>query len=125
MTDFTAGWLLLSLTYLALCLTGLISVGLYHHAYMKMKRTRMIRSVLFLLFAVLVENIYFMVTAIARGYDLIIQDVLHDPYFWFMPKLVLLFALIYFIYASITPTKEAPCNALHNAQKKLSRRRKS
>lgn len=64
----------------------------------------MIKSVYCLLVALLVENVYFGVTAYFDFHNSSISIVLMNPLLWAIPKLLLLFALIYFINASTTPS---------------------
>lgn len=90
--------------YLLLIVFNSIGVYLYRQAYYKMHKTKMIRSVYYLIVAFLIENIYFAITAIV---DISHNDanVLMHPILWAIPKLILLGAIIFFIQASVTPSK--------------------
>jgi hypothetical protein len=63
-----------------------------------------IRSVLWLLITILFENLYFMIDAIARGFDWSIHVVLENPLIWSIPKIMLLSGVIFFIVASVSPS---------------------
>jgi len=101
------GWVFLTATYLSLTVAGVVSVLLYRYAYLNMKRTRMIKSVYWLLITLALENIYFLVTSAARWHGHVyLEEFLTNPWLWSVPKVLLLFALVYFIYASLCPTPD-------------------
>ena len=96
---------LLIVSYILLISFNVIGVVLYNQAYYKMHKTKMIQSVYYLLIAMLVENLYFGFTALMQFTNPAFGAVLLSPTFWAIPKLVLLASLIYFINASISPSK--------------------
>jgi hypothetical protein len=103
MIDHTASMILV-LVYSFLVAVGTYAVILYHNAYYKMHKTKMIKSVYFLLISLLIENIYFGIAAFFTDISSSIADVFMMPALWAVPKLLLLFATIYFIYTSLAPS---------------------
>jgi len=102
---FTVSWLILVGIYLILTGVNVQACLLYRKAYLKMKKTLMIRSVWLLMVALFIENLYFAVTAIVQGFRHPLGLVLMHPLMWTVPKTFLLIALIHFVYASISPTR--------------------
>jgi hypothetical protein len=98
------GYIFLITVYCVLIFVNIYAICLYYYAYLKMKRTRMIRSVFILLLSFLFENVYFFIVAnqVFELGDKTTHFMIH-PLFWSIPKLVVLFGLSYFIYASLKP----------------------
>jgi hypothetical protein len=71
-----------------------------------MKKTRMIFSVMLLLLAILIENLYFAAVAIAKGFNSGISEILAHPSCWSIPKVFLLIALVYFVSSSLNDPKD-------------------
>ena len=94
--------ILVSIYSMLVIVNGFAAV-LYNKAYTVMKKTRMIKSVYFLLITILIENIYFMFVAIFKCNNIFIYKYLINPVFWSIPKLILLSGLIFFINASLSP----------------------
>jgi len=117
MIDVT--WLFLIVVYAILSVVNLYAVYLYCIACTKMQKTRMIRSVYYLLLALLLENVYFMFTALFEGFKYPLANVFKYPLLWSVPKLILLLALTYFIVASLSPPDKTIGNRLTIAHKTI------
>ena len=99
-------WIFLIIVYTIITIVNIYAVFLYRIACYKMRRTKMIQSVYYLLAALLVENLYFWLASLIRAINHGVSSFLELPYLWAIPKLLLLVGLIYFIIASLTPTEE-------------------
>jgi len=106
---YTISWLTLIIVYVVLSCINIFAVYIYREAYYKMKRTLMIRSVYYLMVALLIENVYFTITAMTVGIDSVVSFILMHPLMWVIPKFILLLSVLYFIYASLTPTIYIHC----------------
>ena len=106
---FTPSWLFLVAVYIVLSVINSYGVFLYYKACVQMHRTVMIQSVFYVLCALLLENIYFLIVSISRGFNWSIVFILEHPLFWSIPKIILAISLLYFIIASLSPTKELDC----------------
>ncbi len=82
-----------------------------------MHRTIMIKSVFYLLGALVIENVYFLILAIAGGFDLPIAIIMMHPVLWSIPKLILGGSLLFFVAASLSPTRQLKkdCKTLDSA----------
>jgi hypothetical protein len=78
----------------------------------KMKKTPIIRSVYMLLGALLFENVYFLITAIANATSEKAWEILTHPILWSVPKILLGIGLTYFVVASLSPSKD-PCRQIN------------
>jgi hypothetical protein len=100
---FNYAWLLLTFVYLLLIVVGAYAVFLYRRAYLCMKRSSMILSVVALLTALFIENAYFLIAAILEGFGHATHSIFNAPLLWVIPKIVALIGLIWFVCASLTP----------------------
>ena len=94
-------WLYLTTVYLLLVIASAIAQMLYYRAYIEMKRTPIIKSLLLVLTSILLENIYFLCLSVARGYQnghMIV--VMENPIAWSIPKVFMLYAVTDFIHKS-------------------------
>jgi intracellular septation protein A len=109
------GFLTLVIIYaLSVVVFGILTL-LYHTAYIKMHKTRVIHSVCMLMLSLFVESVYFLATAIAMTFDSnIITEMLMIPWLWALPKIFLLFAAAYFLYVTLAPN-EKKCRDLEKA----------
>lgn len=107
--EFTLCWLFLIIIYVILTSVNLVAVIIYRNAYYMMKRTLMIKSVYYLMIALLIENLYFTSSAILQGLHMRLGFILHWPLLWVIPKFILLLAIIFFVYSSLVPTRKIPC----------------
>lgn len=105
MAEFTPEWLFLTIVYIVLSCINIYAVILYRKAYYEMKRTLIIRSVYYLMIALLIENVYFAITAIAEGFNHSIGTIMMYPLLWSIPKLLLLFAILFFVVGSLSPNE--------------------
>jgi len=101
------GFLTLDIVYaLSVVVFGILT-SLYYKAYLKMHKTRVIKSVAILMLSLFVESIYFLATSVAMTFDsLIVKDLLMIPWLWALPKIFLLFAAAYFMYVSLAPNEQ-------------------
>ena len=95
-------WIVLLVVYVLLISVNIFGVILYRKAFYKMKKTIMIKSVYYLLISLLIENVYFLGVVIASSNYFYF---LSSPLMWSIPKFILLCSIVFFIYASLTPTK--------------------
>jgi hypothetical protein len=115
---FSYEWLYLTVVYVILVVASSIAQMLYFKAYIEMKRSPMIKSVVLLLTTILVENFYFLSVAIARGYQHSLVPVLENPIAWSIPKLFMLYGLWNFIKQSITPSDVKDLHCVGQERKK-------
>ena len=99
-------WIFLIVVYTVISVINIYAVFLYRMACLKMRKTKMIQSVYYLLTALLIENVYFWAAALLRGINHGVSSFLELPYLWAIPKILLALGLLYFIIASLTPTQE-------------------
>lgn len=96
--------LFLLFVYSILIVINMYAIGLYYYAYVKMKRTRMIKSVFVFLLCFLFENIYFFIVVknlYIQGTNVVFYMV--HPLLWAVPKITVMLGLSYFIYSSLQP----------------------
>jgi len=103
MMAMTIDWLLLVLVYALITCVSLYATILYRGAFIKMKRTRMIGSVYYLLASICFSSLWFLILIVSRAYELNLYDYMVISYIWCIPRIPVLVALIYFIYASLSP----------------------
>ena len=101
--------LYLVVVYISLILINIHAVWLYYTAYVKMKRTRMIKSVFLLLCAFLIENVYFLCIAMNKKLIEVISNTPVHPLLWSIPKLIVMSGLLYFIWSSLSPSDYNTC----------------
>jgi hypothetical protein len=121
---FSIEWLYLTIIYVILVVVSAAAQCLYFKAYLEMKRSPMIKSVVILLTTILIENFYFLSVAIARGYEHALVPVLENPIAWSIPKLFMLYGLYNFIRQSITPTDVTDIYSIGNPRKKKEEEKK-
>jgi len=105
MIEFGIPHLLVLGVYFTVMIAALIAVYLYGKAYFEMKKTSVIRGVWLLLIAVLIDTTFFM-TVTTSEYGIFspnISEIMKIPCILIVPKILLIVALTYFIYASISP----------------------
>lgn len=95
------GDVLLILTYVLLIIVEIIAILLYRKAYFEMKKSWIIGSVLGILISLLIQDTYFLAYNFLDRINHPLAIILHIPYFWVVPKVIFLGALIFFIYASV------------------------
>lgn len=111
------GYLVADLIYLLLTLTAGVLFFLYLHAWKKMKRSPMIRSVWVLMLAISVDSAVWTVTTIAHVYHPPIEEMLLSPMWLIVTKLVFLFGLLCFFYATLSPSKEERVKRVKDIQR--------
>lgn len=91
--------------YLLLVVVDFVTMLVYWWAYNRMKRTPMILSVAILLTALLISDVYYM----SYQWFLLYSDshILAIPYFWAIPKLLVLGSLLFFLRMSFTVPKHS------------------
>jgi len=100
------GWAVLLLIYYSLVLATGYAFFLYLFAYRQMKRSKVIGSIAFMMFAFVVESMYFLLLSYSLTQAPALAGILYNSYFWAIPKLLVLSSIIYFIYASLCPSEE-------------------
>lgn len=107
MTEYTfvqnAGFLLSLVVYGVLLLVMIVLALLYHKAYVKMKRSPVIGSLLCVMIAVCFDTIYYGAVTFMAGTELSYQVLVGNPYFIMVPKIFLIGAFGYFLYTSLSP----------------------
>lgn len=103
--EYTFGFFILSIVYIILLLLSIYCAILYRRAYLEMKKTRMIQSVMLLMFAITFDSAYWMTVTLSHAFAENIGNVLLNGYFATIPKFLLLCAVAYFLYATLTPTR--------------------
>jgi len=101
----TIGWLFLVFVYLITTCVSLYATLLYRGAFIKMKRTKMIGSVYYLLASICFSSLWFLTLIVTRQYPNynFIYEYMVVSYIWSIPRIPILVSLIYFIYASLSP----------------------
>lgn len=107
LTDGTTslGYILLIIVYVLLILACGYATLLYRQAFVKMKRTRMIQSVMILMVGLMMDATYWTIVTIAHAFNPPLAHVMLTTYFAVIPKFILLCAIVYFLYATLTPTQ--------------------
>ena len=116
--QLSAGFIILDIIYAVLVIISATLFVLYHKAFIKMHNTRVIKSVCFLMFALLIESLYFFTITLAMTFNIsMLDDILVVPWLWSIPKLILLAALGYFLFTSLAPPdgKDSKCKELEKA----------
>jgi LytS/YehU family sensor histidine kinase len=112
------GFLVLDIVYAISVVVFGILTALYHTAYIKMHKTRVIQSVCILMLSLFVESVYFLATSISMTFNSdLIKEMLMIPWLWSIPKLFLLFAAMYFLYVTLAPNEQhgKKCRELEKA----------
>lgn len=106
-TVFGIEYLLVTTVYTILFITAVYGGLLYYRAFHQMKKTRMILAMFTVLAGIAIDTLYWLAVTVENVYHPHIAHHLLNPYFTTIPKFLLLCAVGYFVYASLTPT-EAP-----------------
>ena len=84
--QLSAGFIILNIIYVVLVILSATLFMLYHRAFIKMHSTRVIKSVCFLMFALMLESIYFFAITLSITFNQsIIDELLMVPWLsaWF------------------------------------------
>jgi vacuolar-type H+-ATPase subunit I/STV1 len=122
---YTFGFLVTDIIYsLLTILAGALAI-MYYHAYRKMKRSPMIKSVWVLMLAITIDSAFFAVTTIATTFHRPLQEQLVTPPWLIVPKLVFLIGLLTFMIATLSPnqTEKEKAVEIHEASDQATIRR--
>jgi uncharacterized membrane protein len=95
------GSLILICLYLVIIVVEILAILLYRKAYFEMKKSWIIGSVWGVLISLLIQDGYFLAYNFFARTNHPLGELFYIPYFWAIPKVIFLGALIFFIYASI------------------------
>jgi len=95
---------LISMCAYSLLLGITVTLGfLYRKAYYGMKRTPVIRSIMYLMWATVFDTLFFGIITLVEGMGIQPSFFSAYPYLLIVPKTLMIFAFGYFLYTSISP----------------------
>ena len=117
MNDTTIGFIAADIICVLLVFFGVVLTIMYWHAYRKMKRSPMIRSVWLLMLAITIDSAFFAVIIIASTFHEPLEQTLVTPQWLLIPKIVFLLGLLCFTVATLSPntTKEEKVEDIEEA----------
>jgi cytochrome bd-type quinol oxidase subunit 2 len=105
MHTHTIGYLVAIVVYALLTLMGAVLTVMYHHAYLEMKRTPMIKSVWVLMLAITLDSLFFTMATTAAAFHHPLNGILTTPQWLIIPKTIFLVGLFCFMVATLSPSK--------------------